>query len=49
MFIALKNLTPTNIECALSSDDENAVCYNAIVERLEIIKNSSDIEDNKLL
>ena len=49
MFIALKNLTPTNIECNLSSDDENAVCYNAIVERLEIIKNSTDVEDNKLL
>ena len=49
MFIALKNLTPTNIECSLSSDDEDAVCYNSIVERLEIIKNSTDVEDNKLL
>ncbi len=49
MFIALKNLTPTNIECSLSSDDVDWVCYNAIIERLEIIKNSTDIEDNKLL
>jgi len=49
MFIALKNLTPTNIECELSSDDEDAICYNKIVERLELIKATSNIEDNKLL
>lgn len=49
MFIALKNLTPTNIACNLSSNDEKWVCYNAIIERLEVIKVSWDIEQNKIL
>jgi hypothetical protein len=49
MFVALKNLTPTNIECELSTDVKGAKCYNAIVERLNIIKVNNDINENKAL
>jgi hypothetical protein len=49
MFVALKNLTPTNIECALSTDVKGWKCYNAIIERLDIIKVNNDIDENKAL
>ena len=49
MFVALKNLTPTNIVCELSSDTQGGKCYNAIIERLELIKVNNDIDENKAL
>jgi hypothetical protein len=49
MYIALKNLTPTNIECGLSTDVKDGKCYNAIIERLDIIKVNNDTEENKSL
>ena len=49
MYVALKNLTPTNIECGLSTDVKDGKCYNAIIERLDIIKVNNDIEENKAL
>jgi hypothetical protein len=49
MFVALKNLTPTNIECKLSTDTSDGKCYNAIVERLDVIKINNDIDENKAL
>ena len=49
MFVALKNLTPTNIECELSTDISGWKCYNAIIDRLDIIKVNNDIDENKAL
>jgi hypothetical protein len=49
MYVALKNLTPTNIECSLSTDVKDGKCYNAIIERLDIIKVNNDTEENRAL
>jgi len=49
MFVALKNLTPTNIDCELSTDLTDGKCYNAIIERLDVIKINNDIDENKVL
>jgi hypothetical protein len=49
MYVALKNLTPTNIECKLSTDTSDGKCYNAIIERLDVIKINNDIDENKAL
>jgi hypothetical protein len=49
MFVALKNLTPTNIDCELSTDTTDGKCYNAIIERLDVIKINNDIDENKIL
>lgn len=49
MFIALKNLTPTNIDCNLSTNIEGEKCYNAIIQRLELININSNIDENKAL
>jgi PKD repeat protein len=49
IFVALKNLTPKNIKCELSSDLKDATCYDAIIERLNVIKVNTDIDQNKVL
>ncbi|MCD5380863.1 PKD domain-containing protein, partial [Candidatus Gracilibacteria bacterium] len=42
-FQALKALTPASIECSV----EEGTCSEALIKKLEIIKNSSDVELNK--
>jgi hypothetical protein len=49
IFVALKNLTPADITCELSSDLKDPTCYDAIIERLNIIKVNTDIDQNKVL
>jgi hypothetical protein len=49
IFVALKNLTPKNIECELSSDAKEPNCYNSIIERLNVINVNTDIDQNKVL
>ncbi|MDA7494796.1 PKD domain-containing protein, partial [Candidatus Gracilibacteria bacterium] len=48
MFIALKNMTPVNIECGLSTDIEGGTCYDAIIDRLNLININIDIDENKM-
>jgi hypothetical protein len=49
IFVALKNLTPKDIKCELSSDLKDSTCYDAIIERLNVIKINTDIDQNKVL
>lgn len=48
ILIALKNLTPKNIQCEWWNLQGEA-CYDTIIERLNKIKISTNIDQNKLL
>ncbi|MCP4523723.1 MAG: PKD domain-containing protein, partial [Candidatus Gracilibacteria bacterium] len=48
-FVALKNLVPKEITCDLKTDVENGTCYDAIIERLEIINVNPDIDENRAM
>ncbi len=47
-FVALKNLTPDDISCSYSETDYSS-CKDYIVTTLETIKQSTDVETNKVL
>jgi hypothetical protein len=48
-FNALKNLIPVSIVCIDVTTKEESVCYDSMISKLELIKENSNIDENRIL